>query len=336
MPTKTLTPERVSWEIDTSLDIENNSAQDLDPGRVVVPYNVAQYQLDDYRLRNGWPVQVPKYDVRQEVFASASGEILSSRPNPASVVTAADVRWIPTELTWDPIAFRLSPEDGPYKAFTWHSATEFAPTYLADYSYRVGKEIISRTALNFVSANKEHLWSDFVGGFAGLSGYTAIMVLSLESKFGTDGVDLDFSGLLCAGHATPAGLDTFTETVTGATTDVQLRGRYLWARGGEMGFQQLFPINLALTRAEPSYLAITVDPPYTKVYMGFGVATMQIAQVRTGLAEANHLDWVLGRATGDVLHCADMTLFDMSLYANPLSDNDLLSEIATLSQAYGG
>lgn len=336
MPTKTLTPERVSWRIDASLDIENNSAQDLDPGRVVVPYNVAQYQLDDYRIRNGWPVEVPKYDVRQEVFASADGEILTSRPNPASITTAADVRWIPTDLTWDPISFKLRPEDGPYAGYVWASSTAFAPTYLTDYSYRVGKEIVSRTGLNFVSANKEHLWSDFNGGFTGLAGYTVIMVLSLESKFGTDGTDLDFSGLLCAGHPTPASPDTFAEEVTGATTDVQLRGRYLWAAANEMGFQQLFPINLALTRAEPSYLAVVVDPPYTKVYMGFGVATMQVAQVRTGLAEPNNLDWVIGRATGDVLHCADMTLFDLSLYANPLNDNDLLSEIATLSQAYGG
>jgi hypothetical protein len=321
-----------------TVDKKVNSGKQLDLSEIVVPYNMAHFQLDDYRINKGWPVAVPPYDIRATGFVSSTGDIITARPHPASVKTAADLRWIPTTETWDDISLRWSPEDSPNPGYTWATSVEYAPTYLDDYSYRVGKEIITRSALNFVSEQHEHIWSDFNGGFGSLGGFTVIMVLSLQSRFGTDGPDVDYAGLFCAGHATPASDEdlTFDEVVTGATSDLHLRGRHLWVDGTEGGFQQLFPINLALTRAQPSYLAITVNPPYTKVYMGFGVSTMQVSSARTGDAASNHLDWVIARSTGSLKHCADMSLFDLSLYANPLDEEELLSEVATLSQAYGG
>lgn len=338
MAAKNLTAEAISWSCIPDLRMRVESGTELDLTEIVVPYNVASYLLDDYRIRKGWPVDVPLYDVRQNTLISNTGEVLSFRPAPTQITTLADVRWIPTELTWDDISLKLRPEDGPYPTFVWETNVDYSPTFIDDYSYRVGKELITRNALNFQSDNQEHMWSNFTGGFATTAGFTVIMVMSLESRFGQDGVDLDYAGIFSAGHPTPVVDETgiFNEVVTGGQTSLQMRGRYLWVNSGQMAFQQLFPINLALTRAQPSYLAITVNPPYTKVFMGFGVSTMQVAQVQTGSPEANHLDWVIGRATGDILHCADMTLFDMSLYASPLSDNDLLSEIATLSQSYGG
>lgn len=336
MAVKTFVPERVQWSMAPSFDMTVVHDTTLDVSQIVVPYNVAHYLLDDYRIRNGWPVAVPKFDIRCKSLTSVTGDVVSYRPSPGGLTTAADVRWIPTELTWNDTDFTLRPEDSPYTNFVWQSSVGFAPTYLNNYTYRVGKEIITRNGLNFNADQKEHLWSNFSGGFSGTTGYTMLMVLSLSSRFGLDGEVQDYSGLLCSGHPTPGG-DTFAETITGNDTNLQLRGRYLYANGGEVsGFQQMFPINLALTRTQPSYLAITVDPPYTKVYMGFGAPGMQKAQFSSGAPQGSALDWVLGRATGDVLHCADMTVFDLNLYANPLSDTELLGEVALLSQAYGG
>lgn len=338
MAVKNLIPEPISFAFVPSLDILVEPSNPVDPNLVVVPYNMASYILDDFRVQNGWPVEVPPYDVRQVALVSATGDVLSNRQSPASVKTEADVRWVASNLSWDDVTFAWRPEDGPYPSYVWRSSVEYAPVYVNDYTYRVGKELITLNGLNFAGDNHQHLWSEFSSGFGSAVGFTLIFVLSLQSRFGFDSTDVDYAGIFGAGHATPPGSpNTFAETVTGGQSNLQLRGKYLWANSNQMAYQRLFPINLSLTRAQPSYLAMVVNPPYTKVFMGFGTSTMQVMQVQTGPEpDPNHLDWVLGRATGDLLHCADMTLFDLGLYVNALSDADVLSEIATLSQAYGG
>ena len=338
MAVKNLVPEPISFAMVPSVSLLVESGTPADPSEVLVPYNAASYILDDYRIMNGWPVEVPPYDFRQSSLIAIDGTVISNRQSPASVQTKADVRWVATELSYDDVTFVWRPEDGPYPGYTWRSSVDYAPTYIDDYTYRVGKELITANALNFAGENKQHIWSDFTSGFGSTAGFTMIFVMSLQSRFGLDGATLDYAGLFSAGHPTPGDADDiFDEEVDGAQTNLQMRGRYLWVNSSLMAFQRLFPINLALTRAQPSYLAVTVNQPYTKVMMGFGTSSMQVAQVQTAPdAEPNHLDWVIGRATGDLLHCADMTLFDLSLYASPLSDADTLAEIATLSQAYGG
>jgi hypothetical protein len=338
MAVKNLIPEQIAFTMVPALDLLVEPSQPVDPNLVIVPYNMASYVLDDYRILNGWPVEVPPYDVRQKALVSASGDTLSNRQSPASVTTDADVRWVASELSYDTATFAWRPEDGPYPSFVWRSSVEYAPVFVDDYTYRVGKELITVNGLNFSADDKQHLWSEFSGGFGSAAGFTMIFVLSLQSRFGLDSTTVDYAGLLGAGHATPPGSPgTFAEVVTGGQTNLQMRGRYLWVNSNQMAFQRLFPINLSLTRSQPSYLAIVHNPPYTKAFMGFGTSTMQVAQVQTGPEpESNHLDLVIGRATGDLLHCADMTVFDLGLYVNPLSDADVLSEIATLSQAYGG
>jgi len=334
---KTLVGERVKFQIDSTIDLEvDKDVEDLD--HLITPYNAISYRVDDYRFLNGWPVPVPKIDVRAESFVSAAGEILSHRPHPAQVTTNADVRWIPTEESWSIDEMKWRPEDTTaYPQYVWESATDFAPTYLNDYSYRIGKEIVSRSALNFSAEENEHLWSNFVGGFEGAAGFSVLAVVSLESKFGLDNTDQDFSGLICAGHPTPGDEEIFPEPITGGTANLHLRGRYLFAEVNGSGFQQMFPVNLALTSSQPSYIGFTVSPPQVKVYMGFGVPTMQVGQFNIqGDVLPNGLNLVIGRATGDILHCADMTLFDLGLYGQPLSDEEMLTEIATLSSAFGG
>jgi hypothetical protein len=338
MAVKNLVPEAIGFTMVPALDLLVAPSFPIDPNMVVIPYNMASYILDEFRVKNGWPVEVPPYDVRQKTLISTDGTVISNRQSPATVQTGADVRWVATELSWDDVTLTWRPEDGPYPSYVWSSSVEFAPVYINDYTYRVGKELLTVNGLNFSGDNHQHLWSNFTGGFGSAAGFTLIFALSLQSRFGLDNTDVDYAGIFGAGHATPPGAgDTFAEDVTGGQTNLQMRGRYLWVNSNQMAYQQLFPINLALTRSQPSYLAVVVNPPYTKVFMGFGTSTMQVAQVQTGpLPEANHLDWVIGRATGDLVHCADMTLFDLGLYVNPLSDDDVLSEISKLSQAYGG
>lgn len=341
MALKTFRPAQLQWRAITDISMKVIAASDLDEREIVVPYNTASWVVDEYRILNGWPTEIPDHDVVAQGFVSSAGEIMSIRPGPGQISTGADVRWIASADSWDNTTFTWRPEDTAiYPQYVWQSSSDYAPTYLNDYTYRVGKEIVTRDALNFQNDAKEHLWSDFTGGSAGAVRFSVVMVVNFSAKFGIDASATqvsDYGGIFCAGHPTPSSPpNTFAEVVTGGTVDVHLRGRYLYARPAQQAFEQLQSIHDLLVLSQPLYLGITVDPPYLTVTSGRNAAKLTVGQTLIPSEETNNFDWVLGRATGDVLHGTDMTLFDCSFYGAPLSNGDMVGEIAALSACYGG
>src|SRR3954447_25295725 len=71
---------------------------DLDhPPGGLFPIRLSAWNSDEYRLANGWPVDVPVCDMRARVLISATGEVLADRPDPGDISTSANARWIADE-----------------------------------------------------------------------------------------------------------------------------------------------------------------------------------------------------------------------------------------------
>src|SRR4051812_10636362 len=95
--------------IDASAQVNMHSiTPDLEhPAGGLFPIRLSAWNSDEYRLANGWPVDVPACDIKARVLISAEGEVLTDRPDPGAITTSANARWIAdddsynfTELTW--------------------------------------------------------------------------------------------------------------------------------------------------------------------------------------------------------------------------------------------
>src|SRR5262245_25688426 len=78
------------------------------PGGLYPMYSAA-YEVDEYRLLNGWPTAVPPLDIRIHCLVSADGEKLTVRDSPLGVVTEASYRWVADFNYYDPIALQWTP-----------------------------------------------------------------------------------------------------------------------------------------------------------------------------------------------------------------------------------
>ena len=87
----------------------------------------------------------------------------------------------------------------------------------------------------------------------------------------------------------------------------------------------------------PSYIAMVVNRPQSALYVGTGPSNIRVKQLQAGAEEVALDDSVvLGRSTGDIEHTADMALFELGLYADPLTATQVRDEFAQLSRVYGG
>lgn len=327
------TPVTATWELDPEVSIELDRSVVFDVSRVLVPYNMAHYRLGEFRMRNGWPVEVPPYDVRAHALTSVSGDRLTYRPAPAQVITQAAVRWIAGD-SYDTTALKWRPSVG-FPGWTWESAAEFAPTAIEEYSYRVDREIVVRPALHFNEDAHQHMWSNFAGAMTSATSFSFLMVLNLNSSASADTATPNWSGILSPGHPTPGGATTFAEPVVGSSFAIQVRGKTLFANPDQTGFKQMYSIAPMMERTAPCYLGVTVTPPYLYVYAGNGPSTLRYAMVECG-TDATTMAFVLGRSTGTLLHGADMSVFDLGFYVDPLTKEQMVSQVAVLAGSYGG
>jgi hypothetical protein len=284
----------------------------------------------------GWPVSVPRHDIHATSMISCAGETFAVRDDTTAVQTGALLRWVADAGLYDEIAWQWKPIQNQTGAqVVWETSVEYAPTLIEEYSYRVQDERFLMTALNFDSDTKNHMWADFTTTIGGASGYTVIMVMSPNSTFGNN-LDVPFNGLWCPGRATPA-TDVFPETVDDTWSAVTMQGRYLYLETETEGPKRGISIDPALNSSAPLYLAIVFGRPETVFYAGAGPDSMRVKTLTTndnvGLMDNGV---VLGRSTGDVLHTADMALFDLAVYADRLTASEVRAEFALLSGAYGG
>lgn len=330
-----LSPVKISLEASVQASFRSPSLPPEGVLQNLVPIRSQVVTLKDYRVRMGWPVKVPVVDVRSQSLASVTGIRLADRIEPIEVVTGAAARWCGYPGTYDDDAHVWRPIVGDLGTYRWVSSEDFAPAYVEEFKYQVGKELLSRGALNFDATNRDHMWSQFTGGLVNSTGYTVIMVVWLNSALGnTD--NREFSGLWCPGGPVPdPDEDTWDESdITGYSLMLERLGLVVDTENGQ-GTQGLNASELIAT-ARPIYVAVTFGHPTTTIYGSLGPGTTKKYTASTGSEEhAQSLQVVLGRSNGSLLNTADMALFDLGLYADVLTDEQVEAEIRLLAQSYG-
>ena len=334
MAVVSLKPGTATVQLDARAKSSVLPAQALGVPGGLFPLRASAWEVDEYRIMAGWPVPVPPCDVRIPTLVSATGEVLASREDPGSVFTEAALRWVADPAYYDTDALRWTPIQG--NAPVWNTSVGYAPVLIDDYSYRVGEERFNNmTALNFDSDTRNHMWADFTGSVASGVGYTVIMVFSPNSVYGND-VSVPYNGLWCHGGATPAG-DTFAEPLPDGYANFTIQGNYLYLETDSAARTRGISISEQLNSAAPTFLAMVIQRPVTTLYAATGPSRMIYKGMASGeVGTALDGRVVLGRSTGDVLHTADMALFDLGIYANALTPAEVRAEFAVLSRVYGG
>lgn len=302
-----------------------------DPPGGLYPLMSSAWEIDEYRILAGWPVPVPDYDIHCDVLVTGDGSSLDNRDPPPSIVTNADIRWLadvdyydPTNLTWTPIQGTATP---------WTADPAHAPTLVTDYEYIIGDErFTSVTALVFDSDSGDYLTNDLSQSLGGSTGYTVIMVLNPNSIYGDDSAAVEkalwgppFSG----DDANP-----FPDT---HWVMFSIRNRALCLTTDWSPRTDGPAIGDFLNTLRPCYLALVVRRPQTAIYVGTGPSDIRLKSLSTGGVPIP-LDtrfW-LGDAAATDSGTMDMALFDLGIYANPLSMSQVKTEFGLLSQAYGG
>jgi hypothetical protein len=187
------------------------------------PMRTFAYGLPNYRIRDGWLVDVPKYDFQATANFELNGAAFSTRPAPSTLNLGAAARWIADDYNTSTRVW--SPRTGTSNFTT--NAT-YAPTKIT-LKYIVGNEAFGRTAVNFSADSRQHFWGNItelaVGDVPDVPDgeYTLIAVMQTKAQITND---TPFAGIWYPG-TTPTGADTFAESVSGQHSDVALVGHYL-------------------------------------------------------------------------------------------------------------
>lgn len=299
------------------------------------PLRTKAFEIDEYRIMAGWPRAIPPYDIFARSMISATGARFSDRSAPTEVSTNATVRWIADEQYYDLTSLRWNPHYDRTPGAYWRGTSASMPTFVDDYSYRIGSEVFVHKALNFDSDARKHMWGDFTNSIGGSAGYTVLMVLSPTSIYGNS-PDTTFQGLWGPGMATPSG-ETFTEPLPDHWVAVTMTNNDLFY--SDEAKERVYA--LAATSSvisSPLYIAMVFARPEVLIYVGSGPSSLRVKALPSGTQTAVPLGGqiALGRTPGDVLHTADMALFDLSIYGFLLNPAEVQTEVSQLAQAYGG
>jgi hypothetical protein len=297
----------------------------------------AAYEVDEYRVMAGWPVAVPQFEIRAICEVSADGEIVTARDDNTSISTGALIRWVADDLYFDQTALLWNPvQDGTGTKPVWTSTVAYMPVLVDDFTYRVKDEVFTQNAVNFDSDTKNHMWADFTATIGGGAGYTVIMAMSPNSAFGND-IDVPYNGLWCPGRPTPDAEDTFTDDIGATWMATTIQGGYLYLSTESRDPTRAISIQPGLNSNAPLYIAMVYARPTMYYYVGNGPSSIRVKTLEVGPDPGIMDDFVvLGRSTGDVLHTADMALFDLGIYADILTAEEVSNEFALLSGVYGG
>lgn len=293
----------------------------------IIPLRLVAYDIDSYRMKKGWPQQVPEIDVRARSVISLEGLKAAYRLDPYSMETGADVRWIAHPDYYDQADLIWRAHQDTYGGFQWVTSPDYAPTLEEEYTYQAGNELLTRTCLNFDSGNRDHFWGNF--GSTNVSGFTFGLVVSLRSPEGKS------MGLLCPGQATPL-LDEFDEPMESKNAALMLSGHTLTVSMDAGRDRDVIEIGGWMSKQAPLFIFMVVHPPGGEIYVAQGSRTQRVETFNAGEPGTFDLNYVLGRTNGSVLETADMAVFEVNFYANSLDRNEISNEVSTLSSIYGG
>jgi len=295
----------------------------LDAPGGLYPLMSAAFEVDEYRIKSGWPVPVPDIDIRIDCLVSAEGDKITNRPEPTALVTNADMRWVADANYYDEVACRWTPIQS--NVSPWTCAPESTPTLITDYEYRFGDErFVNMTALNFDSNTADSMTNDLGLSIGGVQGYTLIMVMSPNSIYGNDPSVLE--NVLWGPQETDGNWVMLTIT-----------DQAVWMRTESKPAQKGVAIGNALQSTAPSYLAVVVGRPTTTLYAASGPTRVLVKSLPAGpVAESLSTRFWLGNGPLPGTGSVDMALLDLGIYGNPLTKDQVVAEFAELCKVYGG
>src|SRR5262245_1249181 len=284
-----------------------------DPPGGLYPLKSSAWEIDEYRILEGWPVPVPDYDIRCNVLVSADdGASLDNRDPPVAITTGADFRWLADVDYWDATTLTWTSIQG--EAPPWTAAPGRAPTLVTDYEYAIDDErFTSVTALNFDSDTKDYLLNDLGTVIGGATGYTVIMAMNPNSIYGDDATVVEkalwgppFSGdpdnPFPDGHWT---MFSVVDRSLSVVTEIPFTNRLMGPAIGD-----------CLATLRPCYFALVVRRPSVAIYVGTGPNDIRLKTVNVGgLATDSQITQVwLGDAAPTYSGTMDMAFFDLNIY----------------------
>ncbi len=287
------------------------------------PLMSAAFQVDEYRMMSGWPVPVPDCDIEIKCLVSAEGAVLGNRDAPTSLITGADMRWVADNNYYDQTSFLWAPIQGSVSP--WTTTAGYAPTLFTDYDYTIGDErFLDMTVLNFDSNTHDFMWNNLDQVMGGVMGYTVIMVLSPNSMYGND--DSVADNALWG-----------PDSISGAWSQFTVKNQALYLTTEEIPAQKGVGFGSASHNTAPTYLALVVNRPQTTMYAASGPSNVLSKSLVAGAA-AEPLSTRFWLGNGPYLDSAtmDMALFDLGIYGNPLTKDQVVTEFSSLSTIYGG
>lgn len=291
------------------------------------PFRLVRYTTGDYRIRNGFPVATPTYDLRTAVSMTGGGVVTSDRPAPEEVETNATSRWI-AGINWSGGVW--TPAQGvSSNTLTTPGA---APVLEPDVDYRRGREALLRDALQFDPDLDQYLRSS--GWPTGETEYSLIFVMALSEAFNTtddDAVDDEFSGLVAPVGAADGSWRPSLHVRNGnfaIQTSPEKNFDTAPRKVGAFKFKSL---------AIPFYLSWAVGKPGCRIWMGTGPKNLVGYRVEYPFTDNPQGSQIyIGNSLENDGHTMNMTLFDVSYYDRRIDRYEVAREVKKLAKTYGG
>jgi hypothetical protein len=297
-------------------------------------------KTDPYRLMQGRPMAVPKWDVSGQFTVSAIGRFLGDREDPTAVDVGSQIRWIASE-NFDDLYHRWYPTDsGLAENYWWESSDDYTPVVHPNYTYYIGKEEFQRAAVTFDEESSSHMWSSFYQGTSASETLTIMIVMSLNPIT----LKQSYYSVIDSGGATPSFIpNPWSEQYapSGASSN---RARVT-----------VYPNKLRM-----SYGSVSTRTPNdtSPVFNQVGVMTMvfrkelfytewfgelgrydRLSTYKQTLEGGSGYVWhnlLLGRENGSVsAHTANMDVFEINMWTSEPSVEELLYARQALVSAYG-
>ena len=205
------------------------------------------------------------------------------------------------------------------------------PSLITNYEYTVNDErFVGMTALNFDSDTADYLTTDLSRVMSTQDGYTVIMVMSPNSVYGNN-EDVKMNALWC----NPP--DPLYSDLQLFLKDDLNNAAFLYTRMDGQPDQQGIAMAAATSISAPSFLALVLARPSLYMYLSQGPQNIASKKLNVGPStQVLSGEILLGKWPADDVHGADMALFDLGLYGNPLSAAQVKHEFSLLSKIYGG
>lgn len=328
MASKVLTPSPIAFTVSAALTLDKA----LQPNPTdFLSYRLNVYDAPLYRIKNGWPVALPKYDVHARTLVSAEGQLLSQRPGAQEVATTANVRWI-ADVNFDSDLLTWWPFLSDFGAVKWETSVDYLPTHVEEYTYSVNNRRVIKDAINFDHDGSQHMWAN-LDIITGASGYSIAMVCTVNSVYGNS-EGQSFTGLVGNGSANPTA-GKVSEDIDAPWT-LKLVAGELRLDVGKATSTESIGISDLMANNRPFIVVVVLSNPKSKLYVATSSDDIKSLEIHTGsLSPVFSTELVLGRSFGDTMHTADMAVMDLGIYGASLTSAQVKTEVASLTKVYG-